>query len=890
MSLTTGSHLGPYHIVAPLGAGGMGEVYRARDSKLNRDVAIKVLPAALATDPDRLARFTREAQTLAALNHPNIAHIYGVEEAPSTSSGQAGMRALVMELVAGEDLSVLMARGPIPPTEALAIARQIADALEAAHEQGIVHRDLKPANVKVRDDGTVKVLDFGLAKAMDATSGGRDFGPGAPPAGSAENSPTITTPAMTRAGMIMGTAAYMAPEQARGKAVDKRADIWAFGVVLYEMLTGTRLFEGESVAETLGLIFAQEPDLAKLPPATPPNVRALLARCLVRDPRQRLRDIGDARLQIDDALAGRGEPPRAAASVGEGQRQRPWALWLVVPSVALAAAGGWFARPTPPTPHERLSIAMPPGEQVVTFPAITSDGQVIAYVSGRTAATSQLYLRTLGDFAARPVANSVGAQYPFFSPDGRGIAFFAGGKLRRASVAGGAAVDLAPSATPWGGTWDTQGRIVYTTGLGSGLWRVPADGGIPEQLTKPDGADAGYAHVFPERLPGTGDILFAFWGRTFQAAQLSTQSGAWRAITPPSKTITVGTYATSGHLLTNDGAGALLASRWDPTATSPVRPETPVINGVYWTLGGDRSWINVSENGTAVYVPGNPSNRHVVWVDRQGRSTQLPGIGEIVNQATLSRDGHRVIYGSITAHWVLDLRTGARTRLISDVRSWQGGWLPGDARIAISSNRDGDWDLYTIASSGGEMTPLLKRPFAQHVQAVGSDGSIIYLERQPATGSDLWTLAPDGRSTPLVVTPFNEDSASISADGRFVAYASDESGRREVYAVSISGHGDRVAVSINGGSGPVWSRDGRELFYRAGDDLMSVQVRTEGTLVLGERKRLLDLSPYDPGYFHEFDVSADGQRFLLIRTEPESRPIRLDVILNWFDELKRKVG
>ena len=874
LALSAGQTLGHYRIIAAVGAGGMGEVYRARDSRLNRDVAIKVLPELFAADAERLARFTREAQTLAALNHPNIAHIHGLEES-------GGIRALVMELVAGDDLSVLMARGPIPLAEALPIAKQIAEALEVAHEQGIVHRDLKPANVKVRDDGTVKVLDFGLAKALSPET--------ASTSGDAMNSPTITTPAMTRAGMILGTAAYMAPEQARGKAVDKRADIWAFGVVLYEMLTGTRMFDGESVAETLGLIFAREPDLTKLPPVTPAGVRALIARCLVKNPRERLRDIGDARLQIDDALAGREESPRVTAPVAV-QRRTLWPLLAGAAVIALAAgAAGWVARPGAPTSPIRLSIAMPPGEQVMTFPAIASDGRVIAYASGRTAATSQLYLRTLGDFVARPVANSVGAQYPFFSPDGRGIAFFAGGKLRRASVAGGAAIDLAPSATPWGGTWDTEGRIVYTTGLGSGLWRVPADGGIPEQLTKPDGADAGYAHVFPERLPGTGDLLFAFWGRTFQAAQLSAQTRTWRAITPPSKTIVVSTYASSGHLLTNDGAGAVLASRWDPTATSSVRPETPVIDDVYWTLGGDRSWINVSENGTAVYVPGDPSNRHVVWVDRQGRSTQLPGSGEIVNQATLSRDGHRVIYGSTPAHWVLDLRTGARTRLISEVRSWQGGWLPGDARIAVSSNKDGDWDLYTIASSGGEMTPLLKRPFAQHVQAVASDGSIVYLERQPETGSDLWTLAPDGRTTPLVVTRFNEDSASISADGRFVAYVSDESGRREVYALPASGQGDRVAVSIDGGSGPVWSRDGRELFYRAGDNLISVPVQTTSGLVLGERMKLLDLSEYDSGYLHEFDVSADGQRFLLIRTQPQSRPVRLDVILNWFEELRNRV-
>ena len=429
-----GTVLGPYRVIDKLGAGGMGEVYRARDSRLNRDVALKVLPAALAADPDRLARFTREAQTLAALNHLNIAAIYGVEESN-------GVRALIMELVPGDDLSVQIARGPLPLAEALPIAKQIAEALEAAHELGIVHRDLKPANIKVRDDGTVKVLDFGLAKALDSSQGGRDLSP----AGSAENSPTITTPAMTAAGMILGTAAYMAPEQARGKAVDKRADIWAFGVVLYEMLTGARMFDGESVAETLGLIFAREPDLTKLPPATPAGVRSLIARCLVKDPRKRLRDIGEARLQIDDALAGRGEPPRVRRRRRSSNGESRGRCGSALPSIAVvAAAGGWLARPAAPPPHVRLSIAMPPGEQVTTYPAITSDGQVIVYVSGRTASTSQLYLRTLGDFVARPVANSVGAQYPFFSPDGRGIAFFAGGKLRRASVAGGAAIDSRP--------------------------------------------------------------------------------------------------------------------------------------------------------------------------------------------------------------------------------------------------------------------------------------------------------------------------------------------------------------------------------------------------------------------------------------------------------------
>ena len=516
---------------------------------------------------------------------------------------------------------------------------------------------------------------------------------------------------------------------------------------------------------------------------------------------------------------------------------------------------------------------------------------MVAYAAGRTAGTSQLYLRALDEFAARPVASSAGAQYPFFSADGRIIAFFAGGKLRRASVEGGGATDIAAAATPWGGTFDADGRIVFTPGLNSGLWRVSADGGAPEQLTKPDGAAAGYAHVFPQRLPGTHDLLFAFWGQTFYSAVLSADTGKWREVTPPSRALAgVGVFAPGGHLLGNDGAGGVVAAAWTPERTTPVSLDRPVIELVHWALSTERSWINVADNGSAVYVPGNPRDRHLVWVDRQGRVTQLPGDAGLISQGTVSHDGRRVVYGGMGSQWILDLASGSRTRLISDVRSWHGGWLPGDERVVISSNKDGDWDLYTIAASGGEIAPLLKKPFAQHPQAVAPDGAIIYLERQPATGSDLWTLTPDGRASPLVVTPFNETSPSVSADGRWVAYASDDSGRSEVYAIPASGQGRRVPISIDGGTGPIWSRDGHELFYRAGDDLMSVKVSTGDALVLGERKKLLDLSAYDSGYFHEFDVSADGQRFLLIRTESASRPVRLDIILNWIDELTKKAG
>jgi Tol biopolymer transport system component len=742
--------------------------------------------------------------------------------------------------------------------------------------------------VKLTPDGTVKVLDFGLAKALSPD--------GASATADAMNSPTLLHSG-TAAGMILGTAAYMSPEQARGRAIDKKTDIWAFGVVLWEMLTGKRLFGGETLSDILAAVLTREPEWTLLPAALPRPVRDLLRRCLERNPKQRLHDIADARLLIDDALAGRGEMAGSSApAMTAVERRRPWALWLAVPAVAVAAAAaGWFAKPSAPAaPLMRLSIALSPGERVTTVPAISRDGRLVAYAAGRTSATSQLYVRALDDFTARPVAGSAGARHPFFSPDGRAVAFFADGKLRRAPVSGGGAIDVAPAPDPWGGTWGANGRIVYVPNFSAGLWRVAAEGGVPEQLTKPDGAAAGYAHVFPQYVGGSDDVLFGYWGKTFYSALLASSNAMWREVTPPMATqgLFVGVYAASGHVIAGDVSGGIRAAGWNPKTMTPVTPETVVLDNVYWELSIERPWLNVADNGTAVYVHGNPSNRHLVWVDRQGQVTELPGDADQILKASVSRDGKRVVYdGNKSTEWIVDLATGARTRIVSDVRSWHGGWLPGDDRIVVSSNKDGDWDLYTVGTGGNDVLKLLlKRPSSQFAEAVGPDGSVVFLEQNPVTGTDLWTLTPDGRTLPLVVTPFNESGASISPDGKFVAYISDEAGRNDVYAVPASGKGERVSISLEGGTGPVWSRDGKELFYRAGDDLISVAVQTSGALVLGARHKVLDLSGFDPGAFHEFDVSADGKRFLLIRTEPASRPMRLDIILNWFDELKRKVG
>jgi eukaryotic-like serine/threonine-protein kinase len=637
--------------------------------------------------------------------------------------------------------------------------------------------------------------------------------------------------------------------------------------------------------------------MERLPEGTPAGLEALIARCLVKDPRNRLRDIGDARLQLEEATVRRADSANDAAPARTLllRRRRPWGFWLALPVVAVTAAAlAWYARPSAPAPLVRLSIALPQGDQAVTVPAISPDGQVVAYAAGRTPATSRLYVRRLDEVAAREVAGSVAAQYPFFSADGRTVAFFADGKLRRAPVTGGGAIDIAAAPSAWGGTWGPDGWIVYVPSLPAGLWRVRAEGGNAEQLTKPDGAAAGYAHVFPQSVAGSNDLTFGYWGQTFYTAFFSPAGRTWRKITPPLTTqgLFVGVYARSGHVIAGDVAGGVRAAEWTPAATAPVNPETVVLDNVYWELSIERPWLNVAENGTAVYVPGNPSSRHLVWVDRQGQATRLPGDADQILRATVSRNGRRVVYdGNRSTEWVIDLATGTRTRIVSNVRSWHGGWLPGDDRLVVSSNKDGDWDLYTVGTSGNDrLEPLLRQPFNQFAQAVTADGTIVYAEDHPVTGSDLRTLAPDGRTSALLVTPFNEMSASLSADDRFMAYVSDEGGVYDVYAIAASGKGPRVQISLDGGTGPLWSRDGRELFYRVGGDLVSVDVQTTGALVVGARHKVLDVSEYDAGFLHEFDVSADGKRFLLIQTDADARPTRLDVILNWFGELKRKVA
>src|SRR5262245_1854314 len=654
MPLRTGARLGPYDVVSKLGEGGMGEVFRATDSNLKRSVAIKVLPASVAGDPDSLARFQREAELLAALNHPNIAAIYGLEKAPDCT-------ALVMELVDGEDLSQRIARGAIPIDEVLPIARQIAEALETAHEQGIVHRDLKPANIKVRADGTVKVLDFGLAKAMDVGSGpGRSGGPGA-----LSNSPTMMSPAqMSGVGVILGTAAYMAPEQAKGQAVDRRADIWAFGCVVYEMLTGRRAFVGTTVGGVMAAVFAQDPDWSRLPNAAPSGVRRLLRRCLQKDRHHRLKDVGDARIEIEEARTELAAPAQAASTVARPPASARRA-WTVTGAVALIAAGtvGWTLRPrqvplemrvdivTPPSP-DRLGLALAPDGQKVVFVAM-SDGQ------------RRIWLRPVKNATAQPLTGTEGGTYPFWSPDSESIGFFADGKVKRISATGGAAQALADATDGRGGSWNRDNVIIFTPTPSTGIFRVPANGGTVETVTQVEPELT--SHRFPQFLSDGRHFLYYGQGGSARRGVYVGTLGEKR-VTRLFDSETAAVFAAPGHVLFSR-QGALVAQAFDPNRLTISGEPFPVAEQVAFDPTVNRAAISASATGSFVYRTGTAPERQLQWFDRSGAHTGDVGSVDTSGQQNpeLSPDGRRVALDRLVNGnrdiWLIDTARGTPSRL-----------------------------------------------------------------------------------------------------------------------------------------------------------------------------------------------------------------------------------
>ncbi len=880
MTLAAGTKLGPYEILSPLGAGGMGEVYRARDGKLNRDVAIKVLPEAVAEDAERLARFQREAQVLASLNHPHIAAIYGLEKS-------GNLEALVLELVEGETLAERIAQGPMPVDEALAIARQIADALEAAHEKGIVHRDLKPANVKLTPEGKVKVLDFGLAKALTGDASSPDV----------THSPTLTA-AATQAGVVIGTAAYMSPEQARGKSVDKRADIWAFGAVLYEMLAGRKAFEGETVSDTLAAVLRADIDWDALPRDTPPSVRRVLRRCLDREVKTRFHDIADARIEMDEAADVQAQPASAAPT---SPRSKLWPL-AAGALLALAALGWWRALSSAPAPSvaTRLSLALPAGDQLPYLQepifALSRDGRQIAYVAER-AGTAALYLRALDAAEARLIEGTSEATNPFFSPDGGWIGFFADGKLKKVAVGGGLPIALADVSTPRGGTWLEDDSIVFSPEYTSGLVRLPAGGGKPEILTRPDVARGERTHRWPEALPGSADVLFtvglASSPSDYDGAEIAVLNVASRKVRRVFEGGSMPRYVAPGRLAFLRGDSVLVAP-FDPGRAAVTGAAVPVVEKVSGDLAGGSAYYATAGNGTLIYARGvAPQDRTLVMVNRKGEATDLPLSPRHVLAPRFSPDGKRLAFsvGAGTGRdddvWTYDIAGDILTRLTFGNTGLLAVWSPDGRRIAYGSIRGGAEGIYVKAADGGgqeEALQILKSSAEMPIAWSADGASLAFLRLSPTVG--IWLL-PLGEGSKVREIEPGALTAGLSPDGRWIAYQANIPG--DIFVRPTDGSPGKWQITTDGGSWPVWA--GNEIFFlREGGDVLAVDVETRPTFRAGAPRLVYPgKGRYDVrSLYRPFDVSSDGQRFVLMKTSARADVAsRIDVVLNWPTELQR---
>jgi len=876
VSLTPGSRIGPYEIGAQIGVGGMGEVYRATDTNLSRHVAIKVLPASMATDADRLGRFDREAKTLAALSHPNIAAIYGLERFD-------GQTALVMELVPGPTLAERIAEDRIRVDEALAIAKQVAEALEAAHEQGIIHRDLKPANVKLRSDGRVKVLDFGLAKVLEPS---RASSP------RASMSPTITTPAMTEAGMILGTAAYMSPEQARGKVVDARADVWAFGCVLYEMLTGQRAFVGEDVNDMLAAVLRSEPDWELLPTSVPLRIKDLLRCCLEKDVKNRRRDVRDLRIEIEQVLKGTQERPPVPAD----QPPRIGRLAWIVLAVALAAAAGtlalaWAFRPTSEAPEMRVQINTP-GTALPMHFALSPNGRYLVFVAGEDR-PERLWLRPLDVVEAQPMPQTEGAQFPFWSADSRSIGFFASGKLYRIDIKGGPPQALADAPNPRGGTWNADGVIVFAPLPGGPLMRTAASGADPEAVTMLVPGQVG--HRFPQFLPDGRRFLFNALG---DAEREGIYLGALDGGDPKRLTTsdTVGRYLEPSRVA-YERAGTLVARRLDldreELTGDPETLATPIGVDPSSTPG-----FSVSSEGRVAYRASAADRRQLAWYDRSGKlltTISEPDANDL-RDPELAPDGRRVAVDRTVQGnrdiWLMDAERSGRIRFTFDGAVDAGPiWSPDATKIAFLSARKGKSDLYVRPSNSGTTEELLlETPNDKWTQDWSRDGRyLLYREQDPKTGFDLKALAMTGseRTTiPVANTRFEERYGQFSPDGRWVAYATDESGQFEIVVQAFPHATEKWPVSTGGGSQPRWRADGKELYFIASDGtLMATSIIASGSRLEVGAPAVLFQARFQGGSTanpakHQYAVSRDG-RFLINRPTEDTTLSPITLILNW---------
>ena len=898
MSLSPGTHIGPYEILAFIGAGGMGEVYRARDTRLARTVALKVLPDVLVPDPERLARFRREAQILASLNHPHIAAVYGLEESE-------GRLAIGLELVEGEGLDERLARGPVALDEAIGVMRQMAEGLEAAHERGIVHRDLKPANVRLTRDGTVKILDFGLAKAWE---------PAAPDAASSSNAPTLARHS-TSAGTILGTAAYMAPEQARGLPVDKRADIWAYGVVCYELLSGRRPFEAATLSDTLAAVLTRDPDLGALPPATPAGIRTLLSRCLQRDVRARLRDIGEARIALADpsVLAGDSPPPS-----GRGGDRWPVRRWLPIALLALGAgvaAGSlvpWSSSRAAAPSGELLTLGIDSGGDtpiagvgwiglnwVGPTAILSPDGQVLVFIArGPSGGRWQLHARRLDELKARPLTGTEGAYAPFFSPDGRSVGFFAGGQMQKVALDGGTVTPICPAEGARGGAWSEDGTIVFAPRPEGPLFRVSSDGGSPVPFTTLDAASGETTHRWPQFLPDGRAVIFTAHAEPGRAGIVVAQSGDGRRIVLHRGGL-MGRYAPSGHLLYLH-EGKLFAAPFDTASLAVTGRAVPVVDEVAHSLVNGTAQYALSNTGLLTYRRDRSRNRVLEWMEPSGQLRPLRNVAAEYQEARFSPDGGRLLLvigeGSQSDVWVYDIARDAMTRVTFHAdNDWAPIWSPDGTRVVYASWRAdvGTFNLFVQRASGGGEPQRLTTSRSGQMPIEWHPGGeqILFSEENAATGSDLMLLpvvtsdgaAGTGTPRPLLNSPSNEMAGEFSPDGTWLAYTSDRSGRNEVYVQPFPGPGGPWQVSTEGAEWVEWRPNGQLFYGRSEEVVMRVPYRTDGSTFIAEKPQLWMRIP--PGVSW-VDPSPDGTGAAAIRSE-DARPESMVLVVNFFERLRR---
>jgi eukaryotic-like serine/threonine-protein kinase len=898
MAILSGKRLGPYEVLSAIGAGGMGEVYRARDTRLDRIVAIKVLPPHLADRPELRERFEREARTVASLNHPHICVLYDIGQ-------QDGTDFLVMEYLEGETLAQRLNKGPLSLEQVLQYAIEIADALDKAHRKGVTHRDLKPGNIMLTKSGS-KLLDFGLAKLRQNGA----------PAAPLSQLPTAQN-AITAEGTILGTLQYMAPEQLEGKEADARTDIFAFGVVVYEMATGKKAFEGKTSASVMAKILETDPPpMSSLQPMTPPALDHSVKKCLAKDPEDRwqtARDVWHEMKWIAESgsqiASQRSAPVKGIRALG--QRALILSLGALLLGLAIASLAVWNLKPAPLRPVSRTVITLPPGQQLAGLDsglavALSPDGTHLAYVA-RQGGTQQLYLRAMDSLEARPIPGTEGAVNPFFSPDGQWLGFFAGGKLKKVSVSGGAALNLGDAAASRGASWGSQGMIAFAPTNVSALQQVSDAGGAPQPLTRLEKGDA--SQRWPEFLPGGKAVLFAAGasGIAFSDARVAVQSlgtGERRNL------IQAGThprYAPSGHLVYAQG-GSLMAVPFDAQRLEMTGTAVPVVEGVLQSPVTGAAQYSFSSAGSLAYVPGGiqSAQLRLVWVSRNGAEQPLAAPAHAYLNPRLSPDSRRVAVG-ITEQdsqvWLYDLSRETLTRFTFEGSvNYFPTWTPDGKRIAFQSNKEGPSNVFWQPADGsGGLERLTTSEYIQAPNSWSPDGQLLaFVEVNPSTQRDIWVL-PLGdpgtpgqarKAQPFLRTRFDEAVPRFSPDGRWLAYISNESGRYEIYVQPYPGPGGKWQISTEGGTEPVWNRNGRELFYRSGDKMMAVDIATQPDFAAGTPRMLFE-GRYEPAPVPaaNYDVSPDGQRFLMLKPSAaaEAAPTQINVVLNWFEELKRRV-